>query len=82
MKLLSTVTWLSSLPLRENTTPNYSLNRARFGPYRATASTYPLCRRPRRCPPFPFCRPAGDLFHEISRAVGPRIQSEACVSQG
>jgi hypothetical protein len=49
MKLLSTVTWLSTLPRRENATPTYSLNRARSGPYRATASTYPLCRRPRRC---------------------------------
>jgi hypothetical protein len=25
MKLLSTVTWLSTLPSRENATPNYSL---------------------------------------------------------
>lgn len=62
MKLLSTVTWLSTLPVRENATPNYSLNRTRSGPYRATASTYPLCRRPRRCLPVPFCRPAGELF--------------------
>jgi hypothetical protein len=82
MKLLSTVTWLSALPRRENATPNYSLNRARSGPYRATASTCPLCRRPRRCPPFLFCRSPGDLFHEISRAVGPPIQSGKHMSQG
>ena len=62
MKLLSTVTWLSTLPRKENAMPNYSLNRARSGPYRATASTNPLCRRPRRCPPFPFCRPAAMFF--------------------
>jgi len=62
MKLLSTVTWLSTLPRRENATPNYSLNRARSGPYRATASTCPLCRRPRRCPPFPFCPPLAIFF--------------------
>jgi len=62
MKLLSTVTWLSPLPFREKATPNYSLNRARSGPYRATASTCPLCRRPRRCSPFPFCRPLAIFF--------------------
>ena len=42
---------LSALPQGNETTPNYSLNHARFGSDNLTASTYPLLYRPRHSGP-------------------------------
>ena len=60
---------LSPRPPRDTTTPTYSLNRARAGSDRITASTAPLVRRPHRSGP-PFC-PTPTDFHKVSRAAGP-----------
>src|SRR5437773_7131261 len=41
-------------PQREETTPNYSLNHARSGSDKPSASTYPLLVRPRRSNLLPY----------------------------
>ena len=52
---LGRVTWLSPLPQGESATPNYSLKRARSGPYTLAISSSSLSRQPLRSPPLPFC---------------------------
>src|ERR1700747_290584 len=58
----------------EIATPIYSLNHARSGSDRVTASTAPLCVRPRRSRVFPIVLWLSNDFHEVSRAVGPKWQ--------
>src|SRR6201984_2151600 len=53
----------------EIATPIYSLNHARSGSDRVTASTAPLCVRPRRSRVFPIVLCLSNDFHEVSRAV-------------
>jgi hypothetical protein len=51
--------------------PIYSLNHARSGSDRVTASTAPLSVSTSPLPGVPHCALALTDFHEVSRAVGP-----------
>src|SRR6201987_3037751 len=71
----------------EIATPIYSLNHARSGSDRVTASTAPLCVRPRRSRVFPIVLWLSNDFHEVSRAVSPKWQGRkfllsCCRDQG
>src|SRR6516225_3693956 len=61
-------------PARGTATPIHSLNHARSGSDRVTASTAPLCVRPRRSRLFPIVALALTDFHRVWRAVGPNWQ--------